>query len=235
MFWAENPNGDSMIRLKIICEGQTEESFIKEVLTLYLKQFHIEVVAIILPTSIRERTYRGGIGPYSRVKKDILRSFEKDGAYVTTMFDLYKLHHSFPGKDKSEKISDMYERVRMIEEALRADINNRFFIPYIQLHEFEALLFSDIYTVDEILTPSSRSKIRELETIIQNHPNGPESINDGEETAPSKGLFSLYPTYKKRTRGIQIAIRIPLDIMRKQCPHFDAWLIKIEEIAGGEA
>lgn len=222
-----------MIRLKIICEGQTEESYIKEVLTLYLKKFQVEVVPIILPTSIRERTYRGGIGPYSRVRKDILRSFERDGAYVTTMFDLYKLHHSFPGKGESERISDIYERVRVIEEALMADINNRFFIPYIQLHEFESLLFSDISTIDEILIPSSQSKIPELETIIRNHPNGPESINDGEETAPSKRLLKLYPSYKKRTRGIQIAMRIPLEIMREQCPHFDAWLLKIEEIAGG--
>ncbi|MCP1715426.1 hypothetical protein J2T58_001291 [Methanocalculus alkaliphilus] len=222
-----------MIRLKIITEGQTEEGFVSQILAPHLRQFHIEAFAINLPTAVREKTHRGGIMPYDRVRKIILQSFEKQGAYVTTMFDLYKLPETFPGMDEAERISNPHTRVETIESALQASINNRFFIPYIQVHEFEALLFSDVTTIDEVMTAQERSRIHDLDMIIRQFPNGPESINDGEETAPSKRLLKLYPSYQKRTRGIQIARRIALGTMREECPHFDAWIARLEKLSGG--
>lgn len=222
-----------MIRLKIITEGQTEEGFVHEILAPHLRHFRVEAIAFTLPTAVKEKTYRGGILSYDRVKKIILRSFEMQGAYVTTMFDLYKLPRTFPGMDDVACISNPHERVEAIESALQASINNRFFIPYIQVHEFEALLFSDVATIDEVMISQERSRINDLEVIIRQFPNGPEAINDGEETAPSKRLLKLYPSYQKRTRGIQIAQRIALDTMREECPHFDSWITRLEQLSGG--
>ncbi len=222
-----------MIRLKIITEGQTEEGFVREILAPHLRQFHVEAIAITLITAVKARTYRGGIIPYDRVKKIILQSFEEQGAYVTTMFDLYKLPGTFPGMDDAACIPNPIMRVEAIESALKTTINNRFFIPYIQIHEFEALLFSDVATIDEVMTAQERSKITELDAIIRQFPNGPEYIDDGEETAPSKRLLKLYPSYQKRTRGIQIAQRISLDTMREECPHFDSWITQLEKLSGG--
>lgn len=222
-----------MIRLKIITEGQTEEGFVHEILAPHLQQFGVEAIAFTLPTAVREKTHRGGIMSYDRVRKIILRSFEKQDAYVTTMIDLYKLPGTFPGMEDAVHISNPHERVKRIESELQKSINNRFFIPYIQVHEFEALLFSDIATIDDVMTAQERSRIRELDTIIRQFPNGPEYIDDGEETAPSKRLLHLYPSYKKRTRGIQIAQRIALDTMREECPHFDSWITRLEQLSGG--
>lgn len=222
-----------MIRLKIITEGQTEEGFVREILSPHLRQFQIESIAITIPTAVREKTYRGGIISFDRLKPIILRSFEKEGAYVTTMFDLYKLPWTFPGMDEAACIPNPIMRVEAIESALKTTINNRFFIPYIQIHEFEALLFSDIATIDEVMTAQERSRITELDAIKRQFPNGPEYIDDGEETAPSKRLLKLYPSYQKRTRGIQIAERISLDTMREECPHFDSWITQLEKLSRG--
>jgi oligopeptide/dipeptide ABC transporter ATP-binding protein len=58
----------------------------------------------------------------------------------------------------------------------------------------------------------------------------PEEINDGETTAPSKRLQSLYPGYDKILFDPLIAQRIGLDKLRQECPHFRDWMSKLEAL-----
>ncbi|MEL0591301.1 MULTISPECIES: DUF4276 family protein [Planktothrix] len=107
------------------------------------------------------------------------------------MCDLYALPNDFPGFEEAQKISDPYERVKQLENALFDDINDSRFIPYIQLHEFEALILSDPIKLEERF-PNYQSEVQKLVSLCQSF-ESPELINDGEQTAPSKRIIQAIP------------------------------------------
>jgi len=217
-----------MVRLKIITEGQTEETYVRDILYDHLAQFQIFTTPITLVTAIRERTFRGGhCHKYEIIKKNILRSLNDRNAIITTMIDFYGLPSDFPGMDRINGIVNPYEKIRIIEQEFSRDINHRHFIPYIQLHEYEALLFSDVDVIDHILSINCPSKIRELRAIIQQFQN-PEAIDNNPNTAPSKRLLNLYNPYQKVTDGVRIAKTIPFRTIRTKCQHFNDWIAKLE-------
>jgi hypothetical protein len=92
-------------------------------------------------------------------------------------------------------------------------------IPYIQLHEFEALLFSSAAGF-EMLFPDIAPQV---EQIIRQYPN-PELIDDHPQTAPSKRILNLCKKYDKVVDGVAIAEAIGLKTIMQQCPRFNAWL-----------
>ncbi|MBL0107434.1 MAG: DUF4276 family protein [Ignavibacteria bacterium] len=86
-----------------------------------------------------------------------------------------------------------------MEKSCSEDINELRYIPYIQLHEFEGLLFTKMDGFE--LIPAINNdpiKISELQEILINYPN-PELINEGSITAPSKRLSNIIPGYRKTT------------------------------------
>ncbi len=169
---------------------------------------------------------------YARPKWDIQQwmSNEKT-AYCTTMFDLYALPTDFPGMNDIPPGSTPHQRVRYLEQAFSTDLGNpRGFIPYLQLHEFEAILFSDIDILDDTLHAfRSVSKLNELRQIIERFEN-PELINDDPTTAPSKRLLRLYPAYDKRFFGELVAETIGIDNIRSSCSHFNHWIEQLKEL-----
>jgi len=172
---------------------------------------------------------------YLPVKNDILRWLREDQApeaRFTTMLDLYGLPRDFPDYVPASKLSDPYRRVAAMERALAEDLGDPRFIPYIQLHEFEALLFSDPGAFACYYDQSDR-QIRAL-TQLRNGFDNPELIDDGEQTAPSKRIrehFSDFRSRVKRTAGPIIAAEIGLGTIRAKCPHFNDWLTKLERLA----
>ena len=101
-------------------------------------------------------------------------------------------------------------------------------VPYVQRHEFEGLLFSDVEVfATQIDFPhdcvSALLTVREQFTT-------PEDINDHYETAPSKRLASVIPRYRKVLHGAVLAGKIGLDAIRAQCPRFDVWLTRLEAL-----
>ena len=143
-----------MIRVNVVVEGQTEEGFVKQVLSPYLFDKNIVITPrLVLRNRSRGSKARGGMYDYARPKWDIQQwmSNEKT-AYCTTMFDLYALPTDFPGMNDIPPGSTPHQRVRHLEQAFSTDLGNpRGFIPYLQLHEFEAILFSDIDILDDTL------------------------------------------------------------------------------------
>lgn len=232
-------------RLNIIVEGQTEEAFVGQLLEerfafkgIYIKKRAIET------SRVRERSirlgqktfkiYRGGISTYSKAKRDIKAWLREDkGAYLTTMFDLYALPEDFPNFEAALDKPNPYEKVKLIEKGLAEDINDGRFIPYIQLHEFEGLLFSDVKSIDNICNIYSKSRLRDLQKIREQF-DTPEEIDNGPLTAPSKRLMNIYDCYEKVAFGIIIAKQIGLDLMMSECPHFREWIISISSL-GSEA
>lgn len=214
-----------MRRVYIICEGQTEENFIKEVFAPY---FDPQIVTI-QPLLVDKK---GGALSYDRVKNFILRLVKYDAAaHVTTMFDYYALDTNFPGHNQLNEIPDIYKKVKYLEEKFRDDINsifsnNRFF-PYIQPHEFESLLFSDINEIakaDPDWNQRAAQIISSLLEIVNDYPN-PEEINNSYNTSPSHRLAQILnlPKYRKVLHGATIAKNIGIDNIRQKCKHFDEW------------
>ena len=145
------------------------------------------------------------------------------------MFNLYALPNNFPGYDEAKAKNDRYERVKILEERLAKDISDPRFIPYIQLHEFEALILAAPQQLDwEYLEHAA--PIRRLITMVGTQ--NPELINDGPDTAPSKRILKEIPEYDKATAGPAVAEKIGLPTLRAKCRHFDEWLTYMENLNG---
>ena len=160
-----------------------------------------------------------------------MREDQSSDARFTTMFDLYRLPNDFPGHEKSIGTQDPYQRVRILEDALRDDISDSRFIPYIQLHEFESLLLTDPQKLDGQFY-SNHSGIHRLITMANGFAS-PELINDGQDTAPSIRIAREIPDYPrmKASAGPIIASAVGLHTLRAKCPHFNEWLDQLESLA----
>ena len=135
-----------MIHLNIVVEGQTEETFVRDVLAPYWGALGIFAVARCVQTGRkRGRVFKGGGRNYEKIRRDIVSWINQHSdAYCTTMFDLYGLPQNFPGRSTIDRNHHAYEKVSCLETAFAKDIDSNRFIPYIQVHEFEAFLFAGI-------------------------------------------------------------------------------------------
>ena len=219
------------IRLNITTEGQTEFRFVKEVLFKHLQPLGIFCDVRSVLTS-KEYKKRGGMTTYSKAKKDIQQWIKHDNSAdtrFTTMFDYYALPNDFPGYSDAKKLNNPYDKVAYIEEAFAENMNDNRFIPYLQLHEFEALLYSDL----DVLLLEYENKKKEIELLkheLSQSPynDNPELINDRYEASPSHRIKSLIPEYKKSSSGALLTDLIPIDLLREKCKHFNEWLAKLE-------
>jgi len=143
------------------------------------------------------------------------------------MFDLYGLPTDFPQHAEASQVVDPYERVEMLEQALAEDIGDSRFIPYIQLHEFEALIFTDpAKLLDEYLDYE-----KAIQTLISlGEKNEPERINDDPNSAPSKRILAQVPIYRKAIGGVNIVREIGLPTLCERCPHFHKWISQLENL-----
>ena len=123
-----------------------------------------------------------------------------------------------------------------LEKAIKEDIeqsqSTKFdnLLPYIQLHEFEALIFSSIAGIESLFSTQEADFVA-LKKVIAEYPN-PEDINDHPNTAPSKRLLSLVKGYSKVVDGVLILDEIGLEVVRARCPRFNNWLNRIDEKLG---
>ena len=223
-----------MIRLHIIAEGQTEQKFVKHVLEPHLAEKDVYVDARCVLTSKDKRAakvYRGGLLCYQKAKLDIQAWLKQDSdgeCRFTTMFDLYALPDDFPCYSEALKLKDIpYRRVELLEKALQDDIGDRRFIPYIQLHEFEALILADPRKLDWEYLEHETSITAILNSVGRQNP---ELINDDPITAPSKRILNEIPEYDKVTAGVAVTEKIGLTILREKCSHFNEWVTQLESL-----
>lgn len=225
-----------MPRLYLFAEGQTEQTFADIVLRPYLaaKKVYLHNPILIAHARKRGKVHRGGGRNYEPMKKDILRLLSQEkgrDVFFTTMIDLYAIHANFPGLDEAEKLRHIPEkRIESLEKSFAEDIADDRFVPYIQLHEYEAYLFADPSCFGYFYEHTA-SQIKALQAIADAYAT-PELIDDGLHTAPSKRIVSQFPDYDgaKSVLGPLIAQLIGLDTIRSKCPHFAAWLKRLEEL-----
>jgi hypothetical protein len=224
-----------MNELVVIVEGETEQTFVRDQLSAHLAIHGITAWAI-LPGRNRNR---GGIKKWRVAREDILRSL-KEGRYCTTMMDFYAMPDDWPGRCDAKVIPWM-KRASRIEGMIKNDIvsvmgggfNSKFFIPYVQLHEFEALAFADVKKLSSVLAPLSSHTASYLEqkfSEVLNDAGSPEAINDGYLTCPSRRIAKIVGSYRKRIHGPIVTGRIGLDVLRERCSHFSSWLTRLERL-----
>jgi hypothetical protein len=218
----------TMTRLHVVCEGKTEAEFVKKTLAPHLCSFNIYADARCVFTN-RKLNKKGGVTCYPQVKDDISRWLKEDqnsDCFFSSMIDLYALPKSFPNYSEALKQLDPYRKIEVLENGFKQDIADQRFIPYIQLHEFEALLLSDPQQLKFEYLENMKG-IQELVKMVGSQ--NPELINDGENTAPSKRILHEISSYDK-ILGASIAMYIGIEKLRKKCAHFNSWLTKLENL-----
>jgi hypothetical protein len=187
--------------LYVFCEGATEQGFCKRLLEPHIFP---QGDGLIHPIAIEHskhhgRVSRGGVpGRYETMRRQILNALKgrkERIVFFTTLIDLYGLPKNFPGKKALRRDPhNPIPYVMALERAFGEDINDPRFIPHLQLHEFEALLFTEPESFRIAFDHCDRA-IEELKRIAGSFPTV-EHIDDGQATAPSKRIISLIPAYK---------------------------------------
>ena len=227
------------VEVNLVVEGQTEQTFVRQVLAPYMASRSVYLRAAL----IGRPGHKGGDIRWERASIDIGNFLkQRTETYVSTMFDYFRIDSSWPGygqlriqQDKGTRFTAR-DKALLIEtetkqkaaaEFVSLDVERRF-IPYIEMHEFEALLFSDT----EILARELGVQAKQVAQIIAQYDN-PEEINEDPSRAPSKRLEALSPGYRKVTAGISIIEKIGISNLREACSHFDQWLRRLEGLSGG--
>jgi len=216
-----------MKQIYLVVEGRTEEAFVKKVMQPYYSPLEIYFTPIIVQTSNNQK---GGASSYGKIKRDIeryCRQHNRKGCYVSTLFDLYALPKDFPGKSAPAFTaqSSGWQKATFLQTKLEEDIAQRHFIANLLVHEFEALLLAK---PDAFSLWMDRKVVQQLQNLCQKET--PEEINDSPQTAPSKRILRLFPGYQKVHMGSSIAADIGLNTIREKCPHFAAWLQRLEQL-----
>ena len=220
----KRPTIVSMKRLIFIVEGETEEMFVNSMLKPYFLKsgFNNTLQCFKIKRS------NGGMQKYSYVKQDILRVIYEQEAIVTTMFDFYALPSTFPGQTDIKDINNHLEKVLYLEKKMKEDLEvsqrTSFgnYVPYIQLHDFEALVFTSEKGFEQLFEHSEMN-YKGISELIKQYPN-PEEINDSPQTAPSKRIKKLIPGYQKVLFGNLLVAYNGMSILLSKCPHFRSWI-----------
>ncbi len=213
-----------MNRIIVVVEGQSEEEFIKRTVAPYLLMRNISMTPIVVRTG---KNVKGGLSSYQKFKNDVVGYLKQDNSIiVTSMIDYFRIPTSFPSYDSLGNVQFVDDKVTHLERGMFDDINDSRFIAYIQLHEFEALLFSDIKGFQGISEYSGRNSekiIKEISQILEEY-DSPEMINSRPELAPSKRILKIIPEYNKVLFGSIIAEEIGMETIRAKCSRFDEWI-----------
>lgn len=219
-----------MTRVHIICEGQTEEMFVAEIMAPVFMTRQI----YLTPSLIGKPGHKGGNFKFPRLFTDVRARLADKTAYCTTFFDFYGLPEAFPGKAEAHTKNGIANKATHIRQALTARLAQELgttqlqrFIPYIQMYEFEGLLFS---APEKLAMVCNQMGIAQPLQQIRNEFNTPEEINNSPLTAPSKRILQLFKGYDKPVHGALAALEIGLDNIRKECALFNEWLLTLEAL-----
>jgi hypothetical protein len=218
-----------MTKVLILAEGQTEETFVRDILNPFLQQKKIYCIPTLAITR-RVKSgpdFKGGFISYEKAKNDIKQLLkDTSAAKVTTMIDYYGFTSKVPFKT-SIAGNSCFDRVKSLEKLFKEDIGHSRFLPYLQLHEFEALVFVSTEATAAALLQENK---KEQMDRIKRQYNSVEEIDDSPNTAPSKRLAELFPGYDKPRHGPLIVKRTGLEEIRRQCSHFNQWITQLENL-----
>ncbi len=228
------------IEIYIVVEGQTEQTFVRDVLAPHMAYKEIYLYSVL----IGKPGHKGGDIRFERAKKDIGKLLkQRNDTYVSTMFDYFRINNKWPGRVKVQQKAQngitltASHKAEILEDATHDEIMKFFsdccsenrFLPYIEMHEFEALLFSDA----DVLAEKAEIDVLQVKEITKEY-NNPEEIDDDPVKSPSKRLEALNHGYRKVAMGKMVSEAVGIQTIRRHCPHFNDWLIKFEALKGSE-
>jgi hypothetical protein len=224
-----------MKRLYLTVEGQTEQAFVREVLKPHLYAFKVYVEN---PRRTGPHRRKGGRIPqggllhtFAHTLADMKHWLQEDrsrDARFSMMVDLHALPRDVPGHAAAMALADPCVRAERLEAALADEIKDQRFIPYIQVHEFEALLLAG----PEKLTERFERREKQIAMLLAecNQFASPELINDGHHTHPKARIKKYFADYGETVDGPSLAQAIGLHQIRHKCPHFHRWLTTLENL-----
>lgn len=220
-----------MKALIILVEGETEQEFVNRILIPYLvlRGLNTEIRPIMIEIS-------GGGHGYNNIQhlKNTIRPVlnRTDQPIVTTLIDHYGINsdRKLPGYS-TITTANTEERIQQMEAIINVEIQKikpyRFFIPYIQRHEFETLLFSN----PEVGFELEHDKIKEDVVKLSSGFDSIEDINCTPEGAPSKRIGRIYESHKKKYSKVSDAVDIieltSIESVLEKCPRFKNWVEKL--------
>lgn len=225
------------IDIYIVVEGPTEQTFVRDVLAPWIVT---DKRIYLYPVLIGKPGHKGGDVRFDRARDDIGKLLkQRNDTYISTMFDYFRIDSNWPGKEEIRRQQQRggtltaNQKAGILETATYDEITKIFsgynaenrFVPYIEMHEFEALLFSDA----DILAEKTGIDVSLIQSVIEEYEN-PEEINDHPEKAPGKRLEALKNGYRKVAMGKAVSETIGTDGIRQKCPHFDAWLAILQRL-----
>ena len=224
------------MRLLVHVEGATEASFVDEVLAPHLvRHGYLSVVARLIGGR-HSRASRGGGVSWPSVRRGILRHLKEDRqALVTTMVDYYGMPRSqsnqWPGRVLAAT-RPLAERAATVQDAVAEDVasgmghdfDRRRFVPYVSMHEFEALLFADCEGFANAVGKPDIAT--ELQRILEQFGN-PEEIDDSPQSHPSERIREILPGYDKVANGVAAIQAMDLATIRHRCANFTVWLARL--------
>ncbi len=234
-----------MVDLRVYVEGSGELGFVQEMLVSHLEHFDVCVQASRFGHLAGKPS--GGIRSWDSergVRRELYRALQQSSdrypLYVTTMVDYYALPLDWPNRNTASALPKP-ERSSSVESGMLAamrvllgdDRRIDRFIPYVSLHELEALILSK---PDALLAefPGCEAAVKKLKEEIGTA--APEDINDGKDSAPSKRITDeqVLPEYsaRKSAAAVNTLKNIGLEHLRAACPHFGQWLGRLESLAG---
>ena len=214
-----------MKRLDIIVEGQSEREFISQLVAPYLEECGVIESYYVSPIVIRTNpNNRGGMTKYSHLRDEILKSLSSSNPdlVVSTLIDFFRLPSNFPHPENLQSLPSNETKAQEIQKCMSADINDSRFIPYIQLHEFEAFMFASCDGFRYCYGDSDK-RTNELYSIVAKFDN-PEKINSSPEGAPSKRILSIIQEYDKVGDGNIILLQNGMNVILEKCPRFKGWI-----------
>lgn len=222
------------MNLVVHVEGQTEERFVDTLLAPHLGAHGYSKVRAGFIGGMQ-----GGITSWTLAQRDIVNHLEEDPVCVaTTMVDYYGLPATgasrWPGRVQASRLP-FADKAHTIEHALLASVVQQMgpgfdrsrFVPYVMMHEFEALLFSDCDAFARgICRPELGTDFRRIRDAF----DSPEEIDDSPISAPAKRIELLVAGYQKPVMGTLAAQEIGLETMCDACPHFGQWIARLERL-----
>lgn len=215
----------------ILVEGQTEETFVRECLSPHLGAVGLWLDITIVKTKrpAGAPSHKGGVSTFGKIDRDLRRLLgDSNASVITTMIDYHGLPGDFPGMP-SRPLGRPRARVEHLQAHWFQIVQDPRFIPFLVLHEFEALLFSD-WSAWSAVFPGDGNALQQLKGQL--HALAPEEVNERPGFHPSGRIDSaLAGRYQKVAQGAQLARRIGLTAMRNRCPHFHEWVTRLEQVA----
>jgi hypothetical protein len=222
-----------MARVLVIVEGQTERAALQQVDVA--TQFFNHGFSVH-PKVVGKPGHKGGVRSFERILPEIVALLRQEPqAKVSTLFDFYALPLvDWPGAPQSVNLPPA-QAVPIIEAGMAAAVAAELpglipgrFIPYIQLFEFEALLFAD---PAEMAAAFGNPALNATFGAIVAQCGGCEAINNGPNTAPSKRIEAIFPAYRK---GSSLSAHAPIILgqiaknnwhhLLQACPRFAGWI-----------